>query len=311
MFNKLSTKNLAIIFGLLLVAVVLYIYYDSSHGERSFRSNLVSIDTSDVTAVYLYPKATNHQEVKLFKDGNQWKVNLKDNRTAMVATSKVKGLLNQLLKMQPQSVAAQNQDKWTEYKVDSSGTEVKVYEGSKNSLDLTIGKFSFQQPRTMLTYVRVAGDNNVYVVDGFLGWSFNHNANYFRDNDLINDDNSNWTKVSFSYPADSSFQLIKVKGKWEINGRLADSTRTKNYLNSISHLTNSNFVDDFDQSILSKPKYTITINSSALGSIKVDGYENSNMLLMHSNENPESYFDGRKNKFWNKLFIGKKHLMKN
>jgi len=308
MFNKLSTKTLLIIFTLLLVAVVIYMYYDSTHGERTFRSSLVSIDTADVTAIYLYPKATKHREVKLFKDDNQWKVSLKGNRSVLVSKGKVKNLITQLLQIKPVSVAAQNKSKWSEYNVDSSGTEVKVYEDNKNTLDLTIGKFTYQRPRSMMTYVRVAGDDNVYLVNGFVGWSFNHNANYFRDNYLINGNEANWSKVSFDYPADSSFQLVKVKGKWMINGKLTDSTKTMNYLNSISHLTNSNFVDNFDQSILTKPKYTVTINSSALGKIKISGYENNNLILLHSNENPDSYFNGKTNKFWQKLFIGKKHL---
>ena len=75
-------------------------------------------------------------------------------------------MLIQLSEIKANSVAAQDESKWKELQVDSSGTRVKVYEGNDNTLDIVLGKFAYQQPRTMLTYVRVKGDNDVYEING-------------------------------------------------------------------------------------------------------------------------------------------------
>jgi len=65
----------------------------SGKGEKSFKTDIVNIDTAKVTAITIYPRANNHQEVKIYKEGkNNWKVNLADNKTASVPKSKVKSL---------------------------------------------------------------------------------------------------------------------------------------------------------------------------------------------------------------------------
>ena len=310
MFNKLSTKSLTIVFAILLIIVVIFIYYDSNHGERTFRNKLVTIDTAEVTSVYLYPKVTNHKEIKLYKQNKKWKVDIANNRVANVPAFKIKNLFRSLLSIKPVSVAAQSKSKWSEYQVDTSGIEVKVYQGNDETLDLIVGKFSYQQPRSMSTYVRVKGDDNVYQVNGFISMSFNHKANYFRDQSLVNGDFNDWSKIQFNYPADSSFTMTKVKDKWEINGRKVDSAKTQRYLSALAHITSSNFVDDFNQSILTKPEYTVSIFSSAKGEIKITAYKDGKTMLIHSNMNPQAYFDGMKVGLWKNIYIGKKYLMK-
>ena len=237
MFNKLSTKTLIILFVGLLILVAAFLFYDSEHGERSFRNELVNIDTAKVTSINIYPKNTDHKLVKIFKEGNYWKVDIANNKTAYVPKRKVNEMFTELLKIKPLSVAALNKSKWNEYQVDdSSGTEIKIFEGGDNTLDLTLGKFSFQRPRTMLTYVRVSGDDNVYKVNGMPGFLFNQKANYFRDGRVINDNVSNWTKLSFTYPDNSSFVLEKKDKEWTIGSRKADSANTVNFLRSLSQL---------------------------------------------------------------------------
>ena len=108
MLDKLSTKSLLAIFGVLAVIVVLYFFVDSNHGERTFRKDLVTIDTSKVTEIQIYPKATKHKEVRLYKSGKNWKVDLPNNRTATVPEIKIKSLMENLLRVTPESVAAQS-----------------------------------------------------------------------------------------------------------------------------------------------------------------------------------------------------------
>jgi len=310
MINKLSTKTLILIFVVLLAVVAIFIIYDSSHGERSFRNTLVSIDTAKVTSINIYPKATHHKEVHIFKEGNYWKVKLTDGKDVEIPKSKINQLLSQLLLFQPVGVAAQSKDKWKEFQVDTSGTRVEVYQGSNNTADITIGKFTYHRPNNMMTYVRVGGDDNVYEVLGFMNFEFNHNADYFRDDHVIYDNLNNWNKLSFSYPGDSSFVLTKLKNHWEIGGQRVDSSNAANYLNTISNLTDPNFIDDPPESLLRKAKYTLTIQSSSLGGITVAAFADSSRMAVNSTQYPDTYFDGKKNNFWKRLFVGKKHFFK-
>ncbi len=311
MVNKLSNKTLIIVFVVLLAIVVIFMIHDSEQGERSFRSTLVNIDTAKVTSIDIYPTATKHKVVRIFKNGKEWKVTLADKKNALVPGSKMQEMFIQLLSFKPIGVAAQKRDKWHEFQVDSTGTRIKVYEGSNKALDMTIGKFTYHQPRSMATYVRVAGDNNVYEVTGFMSYEFNHNANYYRDDRVISDNPANWNKLSFTYPADSSFQLVKVKNKWEINGKQADSANVAKYFNSISHITDPNFIDNPGSSLLSKSKYTLTIQTSSLGAITVSAFEDTSAIAINSTQFPNTYFDGKKADFWKRIYVGKEKLFKN
>ncbi len=308
MVNKLSIKILGIIFAVLVIIVVWQLI-NSGKSERSFRSSLVSIDTAKVTSISLYPQATGHKEVKIFKEGNYWNVNLANGKTASVPYSKVQDLFVQLLNIKPESVAGQNESQWKEFQVDSTGTRVKVYQGSNKTLDITIGKFTYQQPRTMSTYVRVADDPNVYQVDGFLTYSFNHGPDYFRNDHVINDDYLNWNKLTFTYPADSSFQLVKNNNRWELNGKLADSAKVENYLSTLSHIEDPNFMDNPDQSIFRKALYTLTVQTLSLGAINISAFADTSGMAITSTQFQNTIFDGKKADFWKRVFVSRKQFL--
>ena len=311
MFNKLSNKTLLILFIILLVIVAAFLFYDSKHGERSFRKDLVNIDTAQVTSINIYPKTTHHKLVKIFKEGHYWKVDIPNNKTAFVPKQKIDEIFRELLGIKTLSVAALGKNKWKEYEVDdSSGTEIKVFEGGNNTLDLTIGKFAFRRPKTMLSYVRVGGDDNVYQINGMPGFLFNQNADYYRDGRVINDRYSNWTKLSFTYPGDSSFVLEKKNKNWMIGSQIADSAKTVNLLRPLSDLTSQDFADNFDQSLLSKATYTLTINSSAKGGITVTAFISPKDTLINSSTNPDAYFDAGKNSLLKQIFRGKRDFFK-
>ncbi len=309
MFNKVSNKTLLIIFGVLVVIAAVYIVVESEQGEKSFKTDIVNIDTSRVTAISIYPRANDHREIKIYKEGsNNWKVNLDNNKTASVPESKVKSILDMLVQVKPTRVAAQDKSKWAEFKVDTAGTRVKVFEGGNNTLDLIVGKFSFQQPRQMNTFVRLNGEDEVYETQGFLDMAFNQKPDYFRNNVLLSDEPLGWKKLTFTYP-DSSFELIKNDDEWLINGVKTDSAKTAGYLRTLSHLSSTSFEDNVPAGALGKSNYTLTIESASKGGIVLAGYRNNSDVIVTSTENDGAYFNGSQNKLFQKIFIGKEHLL--
>lgn len=308
---KMSSKTLLIVFLLMLVLAVVFIYYDSTHEERTFEKDIVNIDTAKVTSILLYPKVTNHKEVKIFKEGNYWHVRLDNNKNTSADEAKVRELLNQLLRVKASSLAAKDESKWNEYQVDSTGTRIKIFEGNKNTLDLIIGKFTFRQPRTMASYVRLKGDKYVYEVENFMDFAFNRKPNEFRVNKIVGDDYTHWKKLTFSYPADSSFQMVKdTSDYWTISNIRTDSAKTIDFLRTLSNTTSNEFIDDPDQTLLLKPAYTLTIESSAIGSIVVQAFADTAQMIIRSSQNSEAYFDGKANALWKKIYPGKNQFFK-
>jgi hypothetical protein len=299
----MNNKLLAIIFGILLILGILIFVFQGGNNERTFRGVLVDIDTSAVTEILIYPKSQNHKEVKLFKDDNYWRVALPSGSSAKVAPQRITSLFDQLLAIKPKRLAARDESKWNELQVDSTGSRVKVFQGSKLALDLVIGRFSFQQPRTMNTFVRLYNDKDVYEVDGFLDMTFNQGANIFRDGTIIKSDYKNWQQIQFTYPADSSFQLVKSGDSWLLNGKATDSLKTTNYLNRLANLSNNNFIDDVNFDKLSPPSFSLNITTSDLQFIEIKGYQDSSKIVIHSSQNPETLFDG--SSISKSIFVGK------
>ena len=308
MFNSFSNKKLIIDFALLLIIVVALFVFDSNPNESTFKKNIVDINKDDVTSISIFPKVNNHKEVKLFKQGNVWNVTLDNGKTALVPNEKIDGLLNVLSQIKPKRVVAKTSSKWKKYQVDTSGTQVKVFEGGDLSLDIVVGRYIFKQPRALSSFVRLSNEDNVYEVDGILSITFNHRPNYFRDFHLVFDNNSNWNKVTFTYPSDSSFILIKKNNKWKINGQNTDSTKTVNYLTSLQNLTNSNFVDNPDKASLNKAFYTITIKSKDKGTIVISSFGNDISSIIHSSMRPEVYFKAGAKAFLTRTFVGRKYF---
>ncbi len=307
MFRTVNNKILGIIFGVLVIIGLFLFVFDGGKNERTFREVLVDIDTSAVTEILIYPKSQNHQEVKLYKDKVEWRVTLPSGGNAKVANQRISSLFEQLLDIKPKRLAARDESKWTELQVDSTGSRVKVFQGSKLSLDLVIGRFSFQQPRTMNTFVRLYNDKDVYEVDGFLDMTFNQGANIFRDGTVIKSDVNSWSQIQFTYPADSSFQIIKTGNNWLLNGKATDSLKTANYLNRLANLSNSNFIDDVRIDPVSTPTFSLNITTSDLKFIEVKGYLDSTSIVIHSSENPEAWFDGTS--LSKNIFVGKSSFL--
>ena len=308
MFRKINNKILGIVFVFLLLLVVLLFLFEGGGNERTFREALVDVDSSAVTEILIYPKSQNHKEVKLFKENNQWQVTLPSGKTAKVTDQRISSLFAQLVAIQPKRLAARDESRWNELQVDSTGSRVKVFEGSKLASDIVIGRFSFQQPRSMNTFVRVYNDKDVYEVEGFLDMTFNQGANIFRDGTIIKSDFNNWQQIKFTYPADSSFQLSKSGNNWLVNGTSADSLKTINYLRRLSNLSNNSFIDEIIFDTLADPAYSINISTKDLQFIGIKAYVDSNKTYIHSTQNPEVWFDGTS--IIKSIFVGKSSFLK-
>ncbi|MBI1932259.1 MAG: DUF4340 domain-containing protein [Ignavibacteriales bacterium] len=306
MFNKNSNKLLWIVLAILVIAVILIFTNESTKNERTFKEDLVTIDTAKVTSILIYPKSLQGKEVRLIKEKTLWKVTSELGKIYTVPETKIKNLINQLIMIKPERVAARSKDKWKEYQIDSASTRIEVNEGSKKVLDLMIGKFAFQQPRTMTTFVKLAGDNDIYEVSGFLDMFFNRNADSYRDETVIKSERQKWNKLKFeSVNPDSSFELVKINNVWFADGSKTDSAKTDNVLNAIERISNSNY-KNIDKASLPNFTSKLTIDVENSSPIIISAYRDSTNYIIESSLNKENYFDGKN--IGGKIFFRKNTL---
>jgi len=309
MFRKLNNQTLIVIFVILLIIVAVIFFFNTGPKERTFRSKLVDIDTSAVTEIHVIAKANKFKPVRLFKKDKDWFVELPDGKDALVPGQRIAQTFKELTSIVPKRLAARGKDKWAEFQVDSSGTRVQVMEGGNTTLDIIIGRFNYQQqPRSVSTYVRLANDNDVYEVDGFLSLTFNQNANSFRDNKVLSADYQTWKQLVFSYPGDSSFTLTKNNNKWFIDQVPTDSAKTATFLRTLANLNRSNFVDTVEIAKGRVPDYKLSISNDKLEFSEVDAYVDPSSTIIVSSQNPDTKFDGKT--FFKNIFVSRNTFFK-
>lgn len=307
MFRKVDIKILASVFVVLLALVIVVELVDSRKGNRSFKGELVNVNADEVTAIEILPRVTNQKSIRLFKESNKWKVEF-DGKTYNADASSPRRLINLLNDLKPKTVAANKEESWEKYELtDSLATRVKLYKASELVADILIGKFSFSQSRNMTSYVRLADDKTVYGVEGMPGSSFNRKVDAFRDRTLIKSDQAYWTKLSFEYPADSSFVLEKRDSIWWIGETKADSAAVAQYFNQIESLYDGNFTDEEPSG---NATHRLVIEGDpSYPQIEVKGYRLDNdRFMLTSSLNPKSFVDSKSTAV--RLFVGKSTFIK-
>lgn len=316
MFKKINIKYLLIAFVILLAIVVLIKFIESKKGERTIKTELVSFEVEDINSIKIITRNEKDDALSIYKQGEEWKVEQK-GEIHNADENKVTNLLNELLKIKPERLAAVSKDKWKDFEVtDSLSVRVIAIKDDKKLSDIYIGKFSYQNPTNpyerqgkMTTYVRLAEDKEVYAVDGFLRMTFNSDINTYRNNKIIEGNRSDWTKLTFDYPADSSFTLSKQNDKWMLNGLLADSAKVARYLSSISYTTSSNFVED-SLVVLKNVTHSLKIEGNNMMPIEVSAIpgDSTHGYFITSSINKGTYFSGLKANVFEKIFKGEGHF---
>jgi signal peptidase I len=317
MFRKFNNKTLLVIFAILAVLVVVVLLYDHKKGERTFKSELFTIDSSAVSSIVIYPKGKGNDFVTLSKTGKEWEI-VSKNKKYPADSSYIKNILHSLAHIVPERVSGTDRSSWKEFDMtDSLSTRVVVQQGQKTTGDFRVGKISFsrgsgrqgygnRQNMDVKSHIRVPDDDRVYVVDGFLSMMFRANADDYRIRTLLNLDKSKISKLTFIYPGDSSFILSRKDNKWFVNDLPADSAETVKYLSSVANASGSEFADE--SAIFPNFAYTLKIEGDNMPTTEVKGAtdEPAKKYYLKSTLNPSALFGGpATSNLFNQLFPGK------
>ena len=309
MSKILNTKTL-----LIILAVVIAIYFISTLGgdkDRTFKSEIVTVDTAKVTKIVVTPKIGAGDDIIFTKTGQEWKLE-SGGKTYTPGKNSAKQILWELIKMRAERVAATSKSKWKELEVtDSTGTSVKLYEDGDEVANIYIGKFSYTQPKgqqtrqnrgKMSTCVRPADENNVYVVDGFIKMNIPAKVESYRDKTLSMLNKDDITKITLNYP-EGSYTLNKNDGKWMLNNQPADSTKMKTYISKISRVTGSKFIDDVKPASAT-PEYSVKIEGNNFIPVEIKAFpaDSVNQYVIVSSKIPDSRFSGSKGKLFDRIF---------
>ncbi|WP_299463979.1 DUF4340 domain-containing protein [uncultured Microscilla sp.] len=307
-----NNKLLAAIFVGLFALYTVTKAVKANQGSRTFRSQIVAIDTALVQNIVLNPQVEQHQEIRLSRTAQGW-VLQRGQIQALAQNGKIAALLNSLRDVKPQRLVAKSKHKWATYQLtDSLATRVTLLGTNGRQLtSLLVGKAE----KGGTVYVRLPTENEVYAIDNYTVASLNKPLNHWRNQDLLNFVSTQVDKVEFNYPADSSFTLKKDKEGWIMDDAKADSSLVLAYLNAIASKRSDAFVNDFQ--LNSAPQYMLTLSGKKLTKngkptpVIVQAFDKGNEVYLRSSVNPLAVFRSKKTGMFADIFKVKSDFIKN
>ena len=314
MFKKLNITTLLII--LVIVAAIYVIIKFTGQNERNFRSQLTSFEEDEVTKVEYIKQGDKDKKVTIEKQDGQWKV-VQGNQTYNADSNRVSRMVAMMKDLKVDRVAAKDKTQWKKYEVnDSLSTRVKYYGSGDLITDLYIGKFSMSKPdnqqqmrrrrrprRNMTTFVRLAHEQPVYAVNGYLSRAFPGDAAKLRNRTLVNATTGNINGVDFA--GKYNYTLSRSSGKWMIKDRPADSAKADGYIATLAGLRGNQFADISNKSELSQPVQTGVIDRTGKDPVTIKAYKapdaKSYDYIIHSSQNDKAWFTSS-NRLFEKIF---------
>lgn len=300
MFRNVSNLILLVILAALAAVYFGVSYLNKTSRQSSLDGDLVRFDPDKVTAVEIF---TTGDSVFLTRDNGDWKLKLAGGKITDAEDKTVTSALESLLTIKPSRLATKNKDNWKDYEVDDSGMRVKVYVKGKTAVDLVIGRFGMnQQPGRQqdmygrggmgqfYSFIRLAEKPEVYVANDFMSYSVPSNAAGYRDKVLLNIQEDSIAEISFTYPSDSSFTLIKGEEKWMTGDMEADSAAVASYLGKIRYQSQNQFADEYDRADLGQPSLQAVIKTKGEDDLTMDAYLSPDQTWLLSSSENENLF---------------------
>lgn len=249
MMKKLSNRLLIVILVMLTALFAATRMFRNTAREGNFDKKVLALDTTGIDRITLV--RGNETPISLARTNGAWTVS-DDNVTSNAEKARVTDLLAALANLTPERFVTRSAEKWENYEVASGNAlEVKIFKGEKPLTGLMIGKETAGK-----TYVRSSDSPEVYAVNGRLRTTAGKDLDAWRDASFLRIERDGIFRITFSYPADSSFVIEKKNNAWMVDDRKADSTAIKQYLNRLRTKDHRQFADTFQPD--RKPDVVVT-----------------------------------------------------
>lgn len=302
----MNNKLLLLILAVLLAAFGIY-KLTGGDSESTFDPQIIQVDTAAVTAIVLRSKADNFETATLEKKDGEWSIS-KNGKTYYAPSSAVGQLLQNLVLVTTNRIVAKSPEKWAQYEIeDDAASRIEVFAGDKTLADFYVGKYSVnQQAQQITSYIRVAGKDDVYAVDGMAGMMLGQGSAAYRLKQVTKIEIHDVEKLNCT--GDAVYTVERDGPNWLLdNDAMLDTTKVLHFLMNIRSMAGDTFVDDFDPAVSQdKLLKTLTISGSNMpGDVVVRCWKDEareKPFVIHSSQYPNSFFASDSTRLFTRLF---------
>lgn len=249
----------------------------------------LNIDLEEVDSITI---KSHIARFNLEKADQKWLLNYQKKKFSAKKNT-VENLISLLNTIKFTNMVNDKPDKYKDFLVDSSGTQITVYSSNTIDLDIIIGLFGMESKEVYHTYVRAKGEKEVYAAPQFIGIAIERNPANYRNRILTKINKDSIQAISFDYHNDSSFEINNSQNGWELNGRKLDSLSIEEFVSAATSIIGTQL---FDENINDKtPKMILRFHLLGYREITVSAFQQkNNTWVFSSSENKDNYFSDEK-----------------
>jgi hypothetical protein len=271
-------KNIYVLLGVFVVLVAVAFLLMNRPGEKDIAAGnsqlLVAIDSLAVDKIEIKSPANN---VTLEKRGTEWF--LSEPVDYRANQSSVTSLIHLSKNLSVKEIISSKPEKRSIFQVDSTGTLVKIFQNGQEHSAFIVGKPGQSYSET---YLRKDESDDVVLVDGSLGMSFNKAVKDWRDKTVLNLPKETVKGILYQYSGEA-FSLSFHDSVWMIGNDKVKVNDVTSLLTSLSNLQ----ADDFVDSVLTpSPKITATISVGDV-QIRLSEVKSKDNYLVQTSNSPQ------------------------
>jgi hypothetical protein len=306
--KKINNRILIIVLVVLVGIFIASRLFRSPALESTIRKDLVTLDSASITEIRISPANQQDELISLVKSGKIWTIEQTGKKYNADIYS-IKEMLQNLCSIRPERMVSRKKEKWDTFQVGESGTHVSMYDDGDLKVSITVGKSGFNQSNNSqyggngYTYVRLTDEDEVYSVTGFLAAAVTKSVTELRDKSFIKVPKDLVQRISFKYPADSSYVLQKQDTLWQIQGVSADRSKVENYLSQIANKRLTKFTDEFNAPLQADAVIDIVGSGGTLCTI--EGWRSGAIWTLRSSLQPGVFFSSEGSTIEKDFLVGK------
>ena len=286
MLQKLKTSHLIIVLMALSGGVIAMFFQDTKKSTSTLPDSILSLDLEAVNALEITTIGEEAYQIK--KIETEWNLGLANGKTVAVDQVILMNQLDKLTKAKPKRVVTKNPANWATYELsDDMAVKVNFLQDDKTLTSLYIGKVDFnQQTRSISNYVRLEGDDRVFLVAEALSFDWNKKASDWRNKTIASCDPTSITKIESS--GIENYSMVKSDGNgWIKDGINLDSAQIEAFLSDLADIKAANFYDEEISLEGTKMEHQLMIYTETKD-IKIEVLDIEGNLYVKSTDNGEA-----------------------
>jgi len=316
-------RNIYLLLVLLGLSAIWYVtvYVIDVKRTETITDTFPKIDPYQIVGIKIYAAADDFKETYIYLKGNHWRV-LSGTVDAPLQPDRIEIVIEELIKLNATRVAAISANQWTDLEIsDSLATRMVLFNKDGVFLDFLIGKFQYKTPEIKpldpkvkmdtkgITYVRKYGEERVYSAENFFGPTFNQKAEIWRNQYLLRLNVDALQKMVFVDSRGMGYEVEIKDYQMYIDGKIIPIQNAAEYVGLIRSLKFSIFADGFTPT--SEPALIAIYEVEGMEPVFVKAFEDEmGRTIIHSSQNPESYFYDHDGSLTDQIFKTKEEFTK-